>query len=364
MISTKVLFVCILIYITSVILLFQYNPTGHFDMGNAITVSMSVFGCIIIGMLIMMSYKNDIMFNDSGLNTRNVWSITKMSLVIFSGIALFIGIIFTIFHFVQYPTQSIAFFKVFNMLIVITTCLFFIYLIKDIKFNNPYVRFIQSVILYVPCLIYDFIDWVKYQYSITTPTSFIILGFDIAFILLNYLWKHALLFIKHNNKADLILLEDPVYLNQKHMLGTFEDLKASRKNKNYNYNYAVSFDIYINPQPPSTSSAYTEYSTLFDYGGKPTLLYKADENKLKIQMKMNNDTTENIYLGTDMKLQKWNTFLINYVGGTLDIFLNNILISSTGSLSPYMTLDVVTVGQTDGINGGIREVVYFRKPVL
>ena len=65
-----------------------------------------------------------------------------------------------------------------------------------------------------------------------------------------------------------------------------------------------------------------------------------------------------------MKLQKWNKFLINYDGGTLDIFLNDKLLSSSSSIAPYMTLDVVSVGANNGINGGIRNVVYFRNPVI
>jgi hypothetical protein len=93
-------------------------------------------------------------------------------------------------------------------------------------------------------------------------------------------------------------------------------------------------------------------------------LYKADENKLKIQMKMNDEYTKNIYLGSDLKLQKWNHFVINYDGGTLDILLNDVLLSSTGSIAPYMTLDIVSVGQNNGINGGIRDVVYFRNPIV
>jgi hypothetical protein len=93
-------------------------------------------------------------------------------------------------------------------------------------------------------------------------------------------------------------------------------------------------------------------------------MYKADENKLKIQVKINEDEIKNIYLGTDLKLQKWNHFIINYDGGTLDVFLNDKLISSSSSIAPYMTLDAVSVGDKNGIHGAIKDVVYFRKPVI
>jgi hypothetical protein len=218
--------------------------------------------------------------------------------------------------------------------------------------------------MYIPCLVYDFIDYMKYQYSITTPTAYIILAVDIAFIVMSYLWDKIKMWYHNPHVEGKVLLKGPIYLNEKTTIANFEDLKVVRKNKNFSYHYGVSFSVYINPQPPSTSVAYTEYSTLFDYGGKPTLLYKAHDNKLKIQVKINDNETKDIYLGDDMKLQRWNKFLINYDGGTLDVFLNDKLISSSSSIAPYMTLDLVSVGQNNGINGGIRDVVYFRNPVV
>lgn len=364
MVSTKVLFLSLFVYLTVMILLFRYDPTGHFEWGNATSVAMVFFGLGVLYLLIIMSVKNNMLFHYVGLNTRNLWSITKMSLIIISALALFIGSIFLLFHFVKNPPHSRAFFTVFNILIFTTTVLLLLYLIKDYKFQNPYLRLIQHVILYIPCLVYDLIDWTKYQMSITTPTAYIILGFDIVFITLSYLWNKVKMYMKHHARADGLLLEGPVYLNKKHVLGTFEDMKETLGKKNYNYNYGISFEIYINPQPPNTSAAYNEYTTLFDYGGKPKLLYKANENKLKVQVKMNDKETKNIYLGNDIKFQKWNKFLINYTGGTLDVFLNDKLISSTGSLAPYMTLDVITVGKDNGINGGIKDVIYFRQPIV
>lgn len=364
MVSTKVLFLSLLFYLTTMILLFRYDPSGTFAWGNATSVAMMFFGLGVLYLLIMMSFKNDILFDYVGLNGRNFWSIGKISLTLICGLALFIGLIFLIFNFVQNPPQSRAFFTIFNVIIFTTTVLFLLYLIKDYKFENPYLRLIQSVILYIPCLFYDFIDWGKYQLSITTPTAYIILGIDILFITVSYLWNKLKTFMKHNTRADGLLLEGPVYLNKKHILGTFENMKATMENKNFSYNYGISFEIYINPQPPNTSAAYSEYTTLFDYGGKPKLLYKADENKLKIQVKINDKETKNIYLGKDIKFQKWNKFLINYDGGTLDIFLNDELISSSGSIAPYMTLDVVSVGDNHGINGGIKDVIYFRQPIV
>lgn len=346
------------------ILLFRYDPSGTFSFGNATGVATVFFGLGVLYLLLMMSFKNDVIFNYVGLTGRNIWSILKMSSIIVISLLAFIGLIYFVFSFVKNPPHSRALFTVMNILIFTTSILFVLYLIKDYQFESPYLQLIQNAILYVPCLVYDFIEWIKYQYSITTPTAYIILGIDTGLIILNAVWNKLKLNYEHKKTADGMLLEGPVFLNEKHTLGTFENMMEIKANKPINYHYGLSFKIYINPQPPSTSAAYTEYSTLFDYGGKPTLLYKADENKLKIQMKINDNETKNIYLGSDLKLQKWNHFIINYDGGTLDIILNDTLISSTSSIAPYMTLDVVSVGQNHGINGGIRDVLYFRKPVV
>ena len=54
---------------------------------------------------------------------------------------------------------------------------------------------------------------------------------------------------------------------------------------------------------------------------------------------------------------------LGHTGGTLDIFINAKLVSSTTSIVPFMTYDQVTAGAKNGISGGVCSVVYFPIPL-
>jgi hypothetical protein len=113
---------------------------------------------------------------------------------------------------------------------------------------------------------------------------------------------------------------------------------------------------------------------MLNYGGKPNVLYKPDTNtlmitmdqkdlKVKSQNKMlefDDNGTRIVYTNKNMMLQKWNNIVINFNGGTLDIFLNGELVKSSIEVVPYYTYENLTIGENDGIKGGICNVVYFR----
>jgi len=155
-------------------------------------------------------------------------------------------------------------------------------------------------------------------------------------------------------------LIDKIKSDEKKLIALLEYKKKQHINPfKFKYAYALSFKVYINPQPPNTSPSYSKFTSLLNYGDKPNILYKADTNTLKITIKLNKAYTEELYMTHELQLQKWNHFIINYDHGTMDIFLNNKLVSTVKSIAPYMTVDDVVVGAKNGINGGIKNVKYY-----
>jgi hypothetical protein len=276
-----------------------------------------------------------------------------------------------------------------------------------------FINLIKYIVLYIPCLITEFIDYLKYEYSITTKSSLWTLGITSGLIASYIVIPRIRKYIY--NFGSVQILEGPIYINKYTKLGSFENIDSDPSDYNYtsdldiskyklklnyrndknidiintniyndinyeddeavidssnnviyykNYTYCISFWVNINPQPPNTGSAYNEYISILNYGNKPEVLYKASNNFLLIKMLQGKDGEEIVYKSEDIsefKLQKWNHFCINYDKGTLDIFLNNKLIASRPGIVPYTTTDVISCGSAGGIEGGICNIRYYNR---
>ena len=156
-----------------------------------------------------------------------------------------------------------------------------------------------------------------------------------------------------------VLLADPVYLKTKKIISDFGTLKQDDFEIDYKYNYTISGWFFIRAQPPNFGESYGKYTSILNYGGKPNILYNGKLNKLKIKMNNGKDQKPIVHIIKDFPLQTWTNIVVTYNGGTLDIFLNSKMIASIPNVVPYMNTDPLTIGEDNGIGGGVCNVVYF-----
>lgn len=238
-----------------------------------------------------------------------------------------------------------------------------------------------NFILFIPCLAISVVEWFLRQESgkkldgtadpfyARNKLVWTVILVEVVLIAMRYALPY--IFNKLATHDGKHLLSDPVYLNDKHVLGTYKDLHGNvspTSDDAYKYQYSLSAWIYINPQPPSTSAAYSSFAPLLSYGGKPTIEYNGKTNELRVTTeagKNKDGSTKIVTLSStkNVQYQKWNNFVINYDGANMDVFINGDIVGTKPNIAPYMSLDDVVAGAPNGVHGGICNVVYYDRPL-
>jgi hypothetical protein len=210
---------------------------------------------------------------------------------------------------------------------------------------------------------------------------------------------------KYYNQGGTQLVNNPIPTNILTNVATYDRLNSS---DSYNYRFAISFWFYIDSFPPSTSESYLKPVTILSYGDNPCIKYYSRTNSIIITVKQKTDNADIvssiqkletnikpetiekwnkfqdkiksgiemiktlpisneedangnriIYQRKDILLQKWNNIVINYNGGTLDVFYNGELVKSAIEVVPEIKKDMLTVGTENGISGNVANILYF-----
>lgn len=150
-----------------------------------------------------------------------------------------------------------------------------------------------------------------------------------------------------------IVLDEPVHLNALRSIGDYKELNGQKDTDDtHNYHYSVSFWAFIHSQPGRN-----KYTPIFNYGEKPAVEYNPKKQRIRVKV-----AKKTVYEGTVVP-QKWTNFVVTYDRGIVDVFIDTNLVATEGGVVPYMTYDVMTVGENDGVSGGIGNVKYYDTPV-
>jgi hypothetical protein len=246
----------------------------------------------------------------------------------------------------------------------------------------------------------------------TTKNDLMFFGLSVSVCGLYLLFNYIIVpfgMTKYYKQGGKQLINNPVPTDVQTNVATYEKLNGEG---NKSYQYALSFWVYIDSFPPSTSSSYLKTVPILSYGDNPCVKYHAPSNSIIITVKqktadadivdsiqkletnikeenieqwnkiqdkiksgiemvkalpVGNEQDENgnriIYKRKDILLQKWNNIVLNYSGGTLDVFYNGELVKSAIEVVPKLNYDMLTVGTDNGISGNIANLMYFDKPL-
>ena len=373
----SILFLAFLVSITFAI---STYPGGFFNDASTSTAVMILVLIICILWSILFGALAFPEISDKPMNLDKVSLFKRALLTLFGLIVSGLLICWIVYNLQSLSENSSTVSFMINILLVLVI-LSLIYRVLIIKTPGPlnskknnFFDIIINLIFYIPCLFsgsFDFmVGFFTNEYKSTTVSSVLLL--ILAVVLIVVYFTMPSIFNKINLQGGDLLVNQPVSTDSIYSLGTYQDLNGK---DSFDYQYAISSWIYLDSAAPNMNLSYDKYTSLLNFGEKPNIMYNGKTNTLMITMQQKDlqktsdnkliNFTENgnriIYKNPNMLLQKWNNIIINYNGGVLDIFLNGELVKSENGVVPYYTLDNLTIGQDNGIKGGICSVVYFKR---
>lgn len=234
----------------------------------------------------------------------------------------------------------------------------------------------MQIIFFIPCLLLEFIEYIKYEIGIAPNTVYVLLAIE-AIIIGLYVFIPKI--IKPNNTNTSVLLNDPVFLNTGKIIGNQSVLLVDPittspfiDDANFRVNYSISFWAYLNPNGNNPGSV-LRLGNASESGGKPQMLYANG----KYIFYFTNDTSNPYEL--NLPSQKWNFFVITYNNNKVDLFVNgnlektlivsppyyspgdNIEVGSDPSDNGVLGIDYTT--KTSNVSGAICNVKYHKTPM-
>ena len=363
----------LLVYIITIIFIFIYNPNDIVtDYNRGWIILLTILGGAVI-IVAFTAYQKQKQLSGAVENTTVLNTVGKFLTFLFStgfAVAIIYGLFVLGSHFTNFTTFLL--FGLNTLIVVGLITLFVKYFglhgdggggagpTNNQTENKPsWMKLLLKVITYIPCLLLDMTDYIRQQYQITTKPIVIIFVVEIILISIYFTYQWIMeQVITHNSKQ---LLQQPVNLNEETNLDAFSNVNFV--DDKFQYKYAISSWIYIDSFPPETNPKYEEYTSLLNIGNRPNILFNVAKNKLIIKMETAGKKEDIVYETGDFNMQRWNNIIINYDGATLDIFINNQLVSSTPGIIPYNDNTMMTTGTPRGISGGICNVNYFNENI-
>jgi hypothetical protein len=350
------------LYILSIVLLYVFNPGNIVTQYGGSIMFLSLFiGIIMFSMIVLYNH-----FFNSGmfeLEKMPGWSFFLKSLYALGSLAISGGLIYFLLYNLGVLDQEEGdnWGKIIVNTVLLIGMLGTIYKFLNIGGyleRSSLIRLIANIILYIPCM-FLILFGVSGKSSPNDVKYFVLsLSLFAGYFGINYLRKG------YNNLKlggkELTNDAEVIKLSKLSNIAGYQQLNGDDK---FNYTYGISFWFNIDGNAPNTNASYNNMTNIFSYGGKPSVNYDATKNTLQITMTNEDNKQKMVHEENDIRLQRWNNVIVNYNGGTLDVFYNGKLVKSVNEIVPYMKYDMLTIGSENGLYGGITNLIYFKEPL-
>lgn len=252
--------------------------------------------------------------------------------------------------------------------------------------------FIAQLIFYIPCVISDVWEYFINEINLTPYSTYLFIAFEIILIIIYATLPSITRKIAGQDES--ILLQDKiVLLNSVKVITNSDNLKKQmgenyEEESNYRNNYCISFWVYINVHP-HTHTGYNSEKEILTYGFtddngiehvKPMVRYYGggggddqlvERNKLIFYFSRyppikQYASDEHTFYDVTIEPQKWNQIVMNYNRNNVELYINGHLertFEMKDTMPVYNDLDQISVGDENGIDGGICNVRYYKHPL-
>jgi len=255
---------------------------------------------------------------------------------------------------------------------------------RHITNMDGWTGFILNFILYIPCLVDDFMEYMKGQFAITSNITYILLGIE-ALLITGYMVLPSLLssplkgsafpimneanFLDKRNgfgnkQIDFTILKD-VYGYDIHNTDNGDHELVKKTFESGKNTFTLSMWVYLNQQDTGISQSKQDIE-FFSYGATkshPSISYAGVENgKNKLKLKLNGDNNS---FNVNIESQKWNNIVFNYNGNAADVFINGDLVK-TATIDDGIDIkddDLLSYGSNTDLDGAICNIKYYKKPL-
>jgi hypothetical protein len=287
-----------------------------------------------------------------------------------AGLLAIVGVVYLVNN-ISLPDNIVKLFTGSFTIITVLIIIVALAIVYKVLFNYFYKidgmnGFIVNMIFYIPCMVLNGLEYLSNDFKQTPFTVYVLLMIEILLLLAYfYLPKITQLVTNSVNVKDgKQIITEPMLIKRRENISSYISMTDhDPKTSNIvNNKFAISMWVYVVPVPP-TVYPYNGDATIFEFGNyHPRLIYNGSTNKFKSFMNQS-DSTE-----FTMPLQAWNHVVYNYTKSSIDLFVNGELMATkTGrsNLNEGLSVDdILSIGQENGLSGGICNVVYFKTPLF